>query len=552
MAASENSPSITCTASQGLLHLPTELLVSVSSYLLNSDIKSLRLACSALDAAVRLRIDRVFLSANSRNIEVLRAVADSDKYRTHVVEIIWDDARLIEGPTERHYHHSDYCSDDDEDEDEDGEGCPGWFSKACEANIDDLQGRKDMDADLPHHEANAKQVAAQLPISQSWSLYQELLQIQKDVIDSSADADALRYGLQRFPSLQRVTITPVAHGFLFCPLYNTPMIRALPYGFNYPIPRGWPTGEDEQRKELLPWVAGHGFTSHEAELEKMKWRGFCIVTNTLAQHIQNNNIPDFGIPEFGVDVHQLHTGINCHIFDQECEEYNDLVTILNQPGFRRLDLVLMVRDAEDDWQCFRSGLLRNALAKSPCLEHISLSTDVVEDPCANALEEGSGGPIEYLVPLLSVFPVASWPRLRHFGLSRFLVTKDDVFALLAALPLTLRSVELSFLSFLDGGGSYKELLEDMRNRLGWGQRAISKRPQVTICMDELYPYAGRGIWITKEVDDFLYADGPNPFEMNWQSHSIATGVGTLRDMFEPAYERPNEEFQELRRLGYYA
>lgn len=44
--------------------------------------------------------------------------------------------------------------------------------------------------------------------------------------------------------LRRITIAPTAHGSLFLTLYQTPMICSLPYGFNYPIPRGWPTVND--------------------------------------------------------------------------------------------------------------------------------------------------------------------------------------------------------------------------------------------------------------------------------------------------------------------
>lgn len=42
------------------------------------------------------------------------------------------------------------------------------------------------------------------------------------------DSNVFRYGLQRFPSLKRITITPAAHGWLYTPLYQTPMIRAFP------------------------------------------------------------------------------------------------------------------------------------------------------------------------------------------------------------------------------------------------------------------------------------------------------------------------------------
>jgi hypothetical protein len=64
---------------------------------------------------------------------------------------------------------------------------------------------------------------------------------QESVLLTHADIDALKYGITRFPALKRITITPATHGFLYTPLYETPMIRAFPYGFNYPIPRAWPT-----------------------------------------------------------------------------------------------------------------------------------------------------------------------------------------------------------------------------------------------------------------------------------------------------------------------
>lgn len=74
-----------------------------------------------------------------------------------------------------------------------------------------------------------------------WELYQNCIEQQDEVISSGRDENAFIYGLDRFLALKRVTVTPVVYGWLFSPLYGTPMIRSLPYGFNYPIPRGWPT-----------------------------------------------------------------------------------------------------------------------------------------------------------------------------------------------------------------------------------------------------------------------------------------------------------------------
>lgn len=94
--------------SSRLLKLPPEISSTIPSHLSNRDIKSLRLTCKALCALSPLRLDRVFLSANPRNIEVFRAIADHSVLREGVVEIIWDDARLKEGLIQR--RSNDYGS----------------------------------------------------------------------------------------------------------------------------------------------------------------------------------------------------------------------------------------------------------------------------------------------------------------------------------------------------------------------------------------------------------------------------------------------------------
>lgn len=71
--------------------LPTELLRDTFSHLQNRDIKSLRLTSAFFCDRAPLRLDRPFLSANPRNIEVLRAVVDHDVFRKGIVELIWDD-----------------------------------------------------------------------------------------------------------------------------------------------------------------------------------------------------------------------------------------------------------------------------------------------------------------------------------------------------------------------------------------------------------------------------------------------------------------------------
>lgn len=92
---------------------------------------------------------------------------------------------------------------------------------------------------MPCYDENCKEGDIQrdheLLLEVSWNYYQHLVQQQKAVKSSGADAEALRCGLKRFPALRKITITPAAYGRLDFPVYKTPMIRAFPAGFNYPI-----------------------------------------------------------------------------------------------------------------------------------------------------------------------------------------------------------------------------------------------------------------------------------------------------------------------------
>ena len=130
-------------ASPVIFHVPVEILTSISSHLPNSDIKNLRLTCRAFLSTIPLRLKRVFLSANPRNIDVFRAIADHDGFRQQIVEIIWDDARLFdplwysrtfEDEVDRFDHLDAYCL---------------WFKQTCRGNLKELRRRNRGAADRP-------------------------------------------------------------------------------------------------------------------------------------------------------------------------------------------------------------------------------------------------------------------------------------------------------------------------------------------------------------------------------------------------------------------
>ena len=517
--------------------LPVELHARITSSLNGRDTKSLRLTSRTLCERTPLRIKRVFLSANERNVEVFRAIADHETLRKGVTEVVWDDALLALSDERDHYDiymESQGLASDDEE-------CPAWFARACRENLEQLENRKGGDVDnLPQHAKRARQIEAQLPLEVSYAYYQGLLMQQASVLSTQADIHALVYGIARFPALRRITITPLAHGFLYMPLYETPMIRAFPYGFNYMIPHAWPTVQP-------------GFSPYEApawdgdEAERSRWRGFRVVMRTLAKQ-------EHHILEFVLDVKGFCTGLNCHVFDdEEYKEYQYFAALLRRPRFKRIDVALLVsRQQGEGWPSLRSGHLRRALGEARDLQHISLSTDLGTD------QEFDVAADEYnVVPLRTIFPIDCWQQLRHFGLSGFVVRQDDLVSLLAAMPASLRSVELSFL-FFHGGATHRSLLYAMRDRLDWRKRLAGERPTVRMGSgSSIGPWGrlvvGRATWVEGEVADFLYGEGRNPFGADGDDRpdGIQMGVGVERDEFDPAYERPWVDYAELSRLGYY-
>ncbi|PNP38492.1 hypothetical protein TGAMA5MH_09573 [Trichoderma gamsii] len=496
-----------------LTRLPKELLDAISRCLTGKDIKNLRLA-SKLFSDIPLPLSRVFISANPIDIEVFRFIADHETYRHGVKEIIWDEARFGNPRS----------------------GCEGYelesreapceYRHACKENMHEILNRRAMYAiHFPFEKAIDEQVKAQMPVFESWLLYCEYADQQNEVLQNGSDIKAFEYGLERFPALERITLTPAAHGILFNPLYNTPMLRSLPYGFNYNIPRGWPGTYSYARCE--PW---------ETEAEKEQWRGFREVIRCLA----DNKAPS--VKELVLDVHQLPTGLTCHFFDHACPEYDQLVAVLRRPGFRRFDLALTAGgQPSSDWESFRNGRMRRALAEtSEDLEHFHLRTDQGDLPGVNR-ELDNNGISYHFTPLLDILPIERWPKLRHFGLSKFLVRQDDVMSLLKALPVTIRTVELSFLCFLNDGDSYKALLDEMRNSLDWHTRDAALRPKVKIGLDvsRFAVVHGRAIWLEREVDSFLYEGGPCLFPSEDRPDDAKPGDGgTIRDEFQPEIDGP--------------
>jgi hypothetical protein len=191
---------------------------------------------------VLLRLDRVFISPNTRNIEVFRTIADHEDYRHQVKDIVWDDTQLprditlsnkefseiVEGRLDWEYIFQ--CSTD---------GIPDWFAYGCYRNNIALK-RKPLEGE------------SGLSLKDSWSYYLQLLVQQHDLLASHADTLTFSYELGRFPCLKRTTLTAAAHGFLDNPGYETSMTRSFPRGFNYPFTHAWSPPKRRDRVGVLP------------------------------------------------------------------------------------------------------------------------------------------------------------------------------------------------------------------------------------------------------------------------------------------------------------
>jgi hypothetical protein len=504
--------------------LPVELLHQVVSNLSNRDIKNLRQTCTFFHKITQLRLDRVFLSPNPRDIKIFTAIAEHDACRLRIQEIIYDDARFWD-----EYAMPEGVSIPEDDELQVATGVPSWYRLLFEEDIKDAKECFKTHTERPGHSAVKEAFITPSNVEESYKHYQELLQGQHEVISQDRDVDALRYGLTRFPNLRRVTLTIATHGRRSEPFYYTPTIRALPRGLIYPRARGWPgTDRHDEAPDAESW---------EGE-EKEKWRGFCILTHGIARHLREN--PSSRITEFRIDVNQIRAGINFRLFDNtESSEYKDLVTILGHSGFKRLDLSLDCTGSwdHDEW-AVNNGQFHDLLSNTTDLQHMSLSTNI--DFQCDLLD--IVGRESQCFPLCGIFPIDKWPNLRHFSLSRFFVRQEDVMGFLAALPPTLESIELSFLEFAPWyQDTYRGLFQDMRQKLGWRERVPEKQPKIIVFVERRR--TGAVVDVSLDAEDYLYRDGENPFTKGSdpfypeKRYYVFYDVGTEVDVFSPNYKR---------------
>ncbi|KAI1043815.1 hypothetical protein LB505_010705 [Fusarium chuoi] len=515
--------------------LPNELLGAICDLLQNSDIKNLRLASTLLGQKCQLQISRVFMSPDPLNIYVAWAIATNEIYRLGVEEIIWDDATLV--PSGGDGDLFDEYSDESEEEVPEEIAAEAqerfaWFARGCKSSIKAAKDRMGNPFSRPEDVSKQHQLSNAMPYQDSFKYYNLLERQQRDIIVSKIDEDIFRYILRQFPSLKRVVVTPAAHGYLFEPLYRTPMIRSFPYGFIYPVHRGWPTPLSRSEWAFaMPWDGDDA-----VEEGKSLYHGFRVVTKVLAEEKHN-------VTELMFDAHQLNTGINHFALNRGTKEYDNFCDIVRRPGFQKLQLSLLVGFYLGKYyDIYDNGYLYDALYGATDMRHFNFHTDFVTNRRSWTID------LHKYTSLFDVFPIDRWQQLTHFGLSNVLVEQTDLIAFLSKLPPTLKTIELSFLTFMEDDGHYISLMEDIRDKLDWKRRPLEGRIKILVKIFCYLSYYGRYICVDKEVEEFVYNDGPQPFQLRQRGNSsdVDPGTGVLKDLFNPAWERPNDYSPEKR------
>ncbi|KAH7310688.1 hypothetical protein B0I35DRAFT_439538 [Stachybotrys elegans] len=490
--------------------LPYEVVAEVTAHLSNRDIKNLRLACRFFAASASLRLTRAFLSPNPLNIEVFLGIAAHEDFNKRITEIVVDDALLPVAGTIMDVNEVAFCLETGPN----ATGCenaypPNWFHIVCHANIEQL-------LDVNGIDRGERWRVEQLPWREAWKVYVKLVEEQTEAIESGAFARAFDTGLASFPALKKVTISGATHGRTFNPLYNTPMIRAFPPHFNYPLPSGW-IGDQIVRQTCPEWKE-----------EGSSWIGFRTAMRALAR----NQFSLDRIVQLEIDGHDLNSGLNKNIFKHETSTAHNLEMVISGPQFTHLQLDFMLDGEEQGHECLtwmRSGPLPRALQNASSglgLEHLVLRGNM--PPRENYIWR----PEQRRLPLEFLFTPKSLSRLQHFGLSGFWVRQDDVMQeVLQHLPPTIRTIELSCLEFMQG--HYHGLLTSVYETSGWKERDI--QPALKIHLRDPGGIAGRVLDIDREVEAFLYRDGENPFVMSTNGLnpvcSLKPGLGVIKDAF---------------------
>lgn len=120
----------------------------------------------------------------------------------------------------------------------------------------------------------------------------------------------------------------------------------------------------------------------------------------------------------------------------------------------------------------------------------------------------------------------------HFGLGNGVIADDDLISTLQRLPRSLHSVELSALEFFGGVDNWLGLFYRYRDDLDWHTRNPDQRPRVAV---DIGPFATLEpvIFLGKEIERFMYENGPDPITALYDSSDYPTNSGIVSAPFGP-------------------
>ncbi|KAJ6781238.1 hypothetical protein PWT90_05101 [Aphanocladium album] len=530
--------------------LPPELREEILSYLVWADIANLRLLCSEYSRVFLPKGDRVFVSANRLDIQVLRAVADNEILRYRVWEIVWDDSRFqrVDELHEGLYHDSAVWTR------QINHGkVPYWFAGAWEKAFLAFMERDYQYRVEAYQEGMLKNFSEAMPMDDAWRFYLKTWLDQERVMAANEDMEAFRYALKRFPNLNRLVVTPSAHGYNFAPRYRTPAMRNFPHGFIYPEPISWPTSLNDNKvpAQALSWTRleqGHGsLLGPDATMERFwdRWRGFRAAIRIVAEE----NHP---IVELDLSAYNRITGINCNIFRQDCAEYRHLCQILSTPGFRRFEIsVQMDNISTHGYSSLKRGLFRDLLARAPNMRQFHLYTThlVAYAPGGEPRKYRVADPGDCL-PLHRVIPLDCWPKLMQLRLGRVVVSVHDLIEFLKKMPSTLIRLELDTLMYRSEGG-HRRMVRKIRDELDWRQRPAKERPSIGFTYIANIVHNMRYISASGPVARYVYGNARNPFRSDFRGCHLKHDSGAVEvDVLDRSFLRPAEDFTRLAAMGY--
>jgi hypothetical protein len=373
---------------KSILDLPAELLAIVSEELSKLDIKRLRLSSKHLAKNVDLRINRVYISANSANLNCLQKILNHPRYKYHVHEIVWDDAQLDEYPDLESFRR--VVELDESNSKREIENMLEWYLGFSQG---DNEEHRDFEHDdffaedgsltevakgilLRHNSQFARDAIAQnatrISVEESWDYYQMLHQEEQELMSQRSDVAALRRTLAECPNLRRITLTSaIWHPWQLQPHYHTPFFRSLPPGFRKPSlwpwlsyrPQATPAQAVYRDKTLRTLIS-----EKNASLPR-EFRGYSIVVSTLLD-MRNSSIS-----EFIIDTRMETTGISHQLFATPNADWINTVSLAGMLPLTRLKLSINSYGADHTTidSYLRSDQIEKALRNMPLLEHLDFS-----------------------------------------------------------------------------------------------------------------------------------------------------------------------------------